>query len=268
MNYASRDGVKIAYAEEGRGKPAVVLVHGWACNHRHLDPQFAHLSKRHRTIAVDLRGHGESEKPQQDYTIEGHANDLAWLCRGLDLPAVVIIGHSMGGQVALEFAASYPGQTAAMVALDSLLAVQPGQRDALVKLGEAMKSPGYKDILRDSISQAFHPADDSKRRASLIEDMLRTPQHVIAAEMRAIATHDINGATKRVKSPLLFIHAGNTTTDLAMLRELAPQAVVGATVGAGHWHNLEVPEQVNAMIDRFMAIEGLGIDPSRTQDRL
>jgi pimeloyl-ACP methyl ester carboxylesterase len=75
--------------------------------------------------------------------------------------------------------------------------------------------------------------------------------------VEAIATHDLNAAAARVKAPVLFIHSGRPATDVDLLRRLCPQVVVGATVGTGHWLHLETPDQVNAMIDRFLAISGL-----------
>ena len=61
--YVDHEGVSIAYVEAGVGDPPILLVHGMACDHTHLLPQFHHLRSRHRVIAVDLRGHGASDRP-------------------------------------------------------------------------------------------------------------------------------------------------------------------------------------------------------------
>lgn len=68
-------------------------------------------------ISVDLRGHGESDKPEQDYIMGGYADDIAWLCSELAAAKPVIIGHSMGGVIAFEVAARYPGLPGAVVAV-------------------------------------------------------------------------------------------------------------------------------------------------------
>ena len=83
MQRLNRDGVGLAYEEAGRGEPPILLVHGWTCDHTYFAPQFEHFGRAHRTIAVDLRGHGESDTPEQDYTVAGFADDLAWLCEQL-----------------------------------------------------------------------------------------------------------------------------------------------------------------------------------------
>ena len=74
-----------------------MLIHGIACDRRYLQPQFRHLSSRHRTVAVDLRGHGESDGPVQEYTIQGFAEDLEQIRSRLGLSGPILVGHSLGG---------------------------------------------------------------------------------------------------------------------------------------------------------------------------
>ena len=69
-------------------------------------PQFDYFGRTHRVVAVDLRGHGASDKPMQEYTVAGFADDLAWLCDQLGVVKPVVVGHSMGGNVAFELVRS------------------------------------------------------------------------------------------------------------------------------------------------------------------
>lgn len=71
MPKLDRDGVALYYEEQGQGKPALVFVHGWCCDRTYHAPQVAHFSKTHRCVALDLRGHGESDKPEEGYSIPG-----------------------------------------------------------------------------------------------------------------------------------------------------------------------------------------------------
>ncbi len=122
MAFRTRDGVKLSFEETGHGK-AVVLIHGWTCDRSYFAPQRDHLARTHRVVSVDLRGHGESDKPQGPYTIAGFADDVAWLCQDLGLVKPIVIGHSMGGMTALEVAARHPDLPRAIVACDSPMAV-------------------------------------------------------------------------------------------------------------------------------------------------
>jgi|DewCreStandDraft_2_1066082.scaffolds.fasta_scaffold00195_78 pimeloyl-ACP methyl ester carboxylesterase len=255
MEYRIRDGVRLCYDEDGTGDPPVLLVHGWCCDHTYFAPQFEHFRREHRTVAVDLRGHGQSDKPEQDYTIAGFADDLAWLCRELGLSKPVVIGHSMGGVIAVELARRHADLPAAVVALDAPLAPPPGRRERSLRLIEALRGPHYREAQREFVAQVlFLSTDDAQRKARIVDAMSSAPQHVMAGAYAARYAWDGETALKACRVPLLSIAAAVPLTDPARLRELCPHAVTGQTVGAGHFLQLEVPEQVNAMIDRFLRI--------------
>ena len=96
MATIARNGIRLAYDDRGAGEPAFVFVHGWTCDRSFFAPQAEHFARRHRVVSVDLRGHGESDKPEGPYPI-------ARLCgrhRVSHRPAwprkVVAVGHSIG----------------------------------------------------------------------------------------------------------------------------------------------------------------------------
>ncbi len=102
----TRDGVRLAHFEEAPSapnSPSLLLINGWAGDHGVFMPQINHFADRRRVVAINLRGHGASDAPQQEYTPPGFADDIAWQCGQLGLQKPVVIGHSMGGAVALEF---------------------------------------------------------------------------------------------------------------------------------------------------------------------
>ena len=115
MQQLVRNGIKLTYEGVGDGDPPILLLHGGMADHRHFAPQLAYFGKNRRAVAVDLRGHGESDKPEQAYTIEGFGEDVAWLCKELHLHQPVAIGHSMGGLIALDLAAKHPDIPSAIV---------------------------------------------------------------------------------------------------------------------------------------------------------
>ena len=91
------NGVKLAFEDRGAGKPAFIFVHGTACNRSFFAPQAEHFARRHRVVSVDLRGHGESDKPPGPYPIAAYADDIAYMIEQLGLGKAVAVGHSMGG---------------------------------------------------------------------------------------------------------------------------------------------------------------------------
>ena len=113
-----RDGIRLAYDDGGTGPPAFLFVHGWTCDRSFFAPQAAHFARTSRAVSVDLRGHGESDKPEGAYPIAAYADDLAYLIDRLGLGKVIAVGHSMGGVAVLQLAASYPDRVAAIVMVD------------------------------------------------------------------------------------------------------------------------------------------------------
>src|SRR5690348_14722106 len=108
----------IHHVVTGSGRSPIVFVHGFACAHSDWDAQVAHMSARHKTIAVDLRGHGASPGAPDECSIERYGADVAEVMRALDLPPTVLVGHSMGCRVVIQAALQVPAQTSALVLID------------------------------------------------------------------------------------------------------------------------------------------------------
>jgi pimeloyl-ACP methyl ester carboxylesterase len=108
----------IHHVVTGNGWPPIVFVHGFACAHSDWDNQVAHLSPRHQTIAVDLRGHGASPGEPADCSIERYGADVAEVMRALALPPAVLVGHSMGCRVVIEAALQAPARTSGLILVD------------------------------------------------------------------------------------------------------------------------------------------------------
>jgi pimeloyl-ACP methyl ester carboxylesterase len=254
MQHLMRDGVKLFFEEAGSGEPAILLVHGWTCDHTYMAPQFEHFQRTHRVVAVDLRGHGQSDKPKQDYGMTAFADDLVWLCEQIGLKKPVVIGHSMGGVIAVELTARFPAVPGAVVTLDSPIVSPPALLDGVMPLRQALRGPGYREAQRQFVADMlFLPTDNPERKARIVEAMSSAPQHVMASAFENIFC-DTVAMVSACKVPLLILMAAQPLSDVVRLRDVCPQVVIGQTVGAGHFHQLEVPEQVNAMIDRFLAV--------------
>jgi pimeloyl-ACP methyl ester carboxylesterase len=145
------------------------------------------------------------------------------------------------------------GPEAALVILDAPVVPPRPFADTLRPFAAALRAPSYREAIRAFLSPFVGFADDPGRAQRLLADMAATPQHVIASTMDDYLAYD-SAAAAACKVPLLYVSSGPWFADVARLRELCPQLVTGQTVGSGHYHQLEVPEQVNAMIDRFVAV--------------
>src|SRR5437588_11625643 len=97
--FVTRDGARLFYREQGAGQPALVLIHGGAVDHSTWDEHMAHFAPKHRVVAMDLRGHGQSDTTDK-FTPELFRDDLAALIEQLQLAPAVLVGASRGGGIA------------------------------------------------------------------------------------------------------------------------------------------------------------------------
>ncbi len=258
MRQLDRDGVALYYEEAGEGEPPVLLVHGWCCDHTYFAPQVEHFVERgHRVVAVDLRGHGKSDKPHQRYAMQDFADDLAWLCQRLEFTKPVVVGHSMGGIVAFDLAARYPHLPSAVAMLDAAVVLPSAARAAIPGLLEELRDPDYRNVLREYASRAlFIPTDDEQREERILQSMSSTPQHVVVSAFEGLRDYDPTEAAGGLAVPGVYIAADELQprSDMTRFHEMFSDIQYGKTVGSGHFCQLEVPEQVNAMIERFLAV--------------
>jgi pimeloyl-ACP methyl ester carboxylesterase len=252
MPQLDHEGVALSYDERGRGEPPALLIHAWGADRSFMAPLFTHLSTSRRTVAVDLRGHGASGKPEGDYTMEIFVGDLRWLCDRLSLRKPIVIGHSLGGMIALALAASVPGLASAVVLLDAPVVAPPGLIDGFRSVIEPLRSPAYEQVMRQFIGSFVGFADDPATRERVLNTMASNPQGPMVSALENCLARDTVSDASACHTPLLYVSSGPWYADVARLRELCPQLVTGQTVGSGHFHTLEVPEQVNAMVARFL----------------
>jgi pimeloyl-ACP methyl ester carboxylesterase len=128
-------------------------------------------------------------------------------------------------------------------------------RLAFTALAEQLLGPDGERVRRDYVEKTAAGTIDPERRRFVVETMCRVPLEQAAAELRGIAAWNGVGALALCHAPLLVVRAGTGgSNDPARLLAIKPETVVGVTVGAGHFNHLDVPEQVNPMLERFLAL--------------
>jgi pimeloyl-ACP methyl ester carboxylesterase len=139
--YASRfveaGGLRLHYLDYGTaGRPAMLCVHGGAAHAHWFDFVAPGFSTDHHVLALDLRGHGDSEWADPPaYSYQRYASDLAEVVEKLDLRNFVLVGHSMGGTVSLVYAASHPGRVARLIVVDTTMHLAAERIAALRDVG-------------------------------------------------------------------------------------------------------------------------------------
>jgi pimeloyl-ACP methyl ester carboxylesterase len=252
MATITRNGIRLAYEDRGVGEPAIVFVHGWTCDRSFFAPQAEYFAKRHRVVSGDLRGHGASDKPNEPYSIAAYADDVAYLIDQLGLGKVVAVGHSSGGLAVLQLAASYPDSVAAIVMVEpGPFSLPPDGRAGFEAIANAIEA-GNQEPRRDLIKTLFLPTSEPMCVENVLRIMMDAPSHVAAPGLRGIIAFDGPAVAAQCKVPVLNLAAASPFNPPHLMSQWLPNVVHGQTVGAGHFNQLEAPDQVNVMIERFM----------------
>ena len=258
----------IHHAVTGNGEPPIVFVHGFACAHSDWDAQVRHLSSRHRTVAVDLRGHGVSAGTAEECSIERYGADVAEVMRALALSPAVLVGHSMGCRVVIEAALQAPRQTAGVILVDGsqfAAAMEP------VLMERFATAEGYVAITKALFNDMFTARSDSTVAASVVERALHLPRAVGEKMLIDLLRYDVGRLTSSLASlrvPVMALQTtfsnekrerstmrqGQTTPYLDMVRGCVPSVRVEIIEDTGHFPQLDESARTNAAIDSFLAM--------------
>ena len=104
----SKDNTPISYEVYGTGEPTLVFVHGWSCDSRYWRMQINHFAQKYRVVVLDLAGHGHSGMTRKCYFMRAFAEDVRAVTEAVDSKTVILVGHSMGGEIVARAAQLMP----------------------------------------------------------------------------------------------------------------------------------------------------------------
>lgn len=279
VQYVTLHGKKRAYVMKGSG-PAVLLLHGLACDHRTWEPVIDQLAEKYTVIAPDLLGHGLSDKPRADYTVGGYANGMRDLLTVLGIDKVSVVGHSFGGGVAMQFAYQFPERTQRMMLVASgglgpevttlikLIQVPgwfrvmgaltlPGVRHVETFALRAAAEHGAVGPLRkytrdlDEVADIVESWKDRRTRFAirhLVRAVIDWQGQIVTMADRAYLTEAMPMAVVwgREDQVIPVRHASNASA-------LAPDVQVEVLEDAGHFPHKDHPEEFARILDEFIS---------------
>jgi len=273
MKYLELNGDRVAYQDEGHGS-AVLLIHGMGGSSQTWREVLPHLAARHRVIAPDLIGHGQSDKPRTDYSLGAFAVWLRDLLDQLGISRVTVVGHSLGGGVAMQFAHQHPDYVERMVLISSgglgsevghtlRLMSAPGAEFVLpviapqkvVAAGERLRgwlaSLGVRSAQADETWSAYSSLADPKTRIAF----LRTLRSVVDYRGQSVSAFNKMHFTAGLPTLLIW---GERDRLIPMAHgrdahEALPGSALVTLDGVGHFPHVEAPLAVTDTIDDFMA---------------
>ena len=142
--------VELAIWRAGEGTTPLILIHGITAQHRMFNDLAQNLGSEYELVGIDLRGRGDSEKPDSGYGLDAHASDVVRVLDHLGLEDAVLVGHSMGAFVGLQVALSYPDRVRSLVLLDGGWPRQETAEEALTE--EQQKEA---EELQEGLERAF-----------------------------------------------------------------------------------------------------------------
>jgi pimeloyl-ACP methyl ester carboxylesterase len=251
--FTKLDGARIHYVNYGKGGDALVLIHGWTCNLDNWRDQMPDFAKRNRVIAIDLPGHGQSDKPQITYSMDLFARAVEAVMRDAKVKRAVLVGHSMGTPIARQFYRKYPEKTIAIVIVDGPL--RPfGDKALMDRLIAGFRGPNYREAGNQMLAGLSGPNLSAEARERIKASFLNTPQHVLVSAMEGMADASIWGDDK-INVPVLAIMAKNPFYGAnieELFRGLAPRLDFQMWDGVGHFIMMEKPKEFNDAVLAFL----------------
>ncbi len=267
--------IDLYYEMMGTGPP-LVLVHGFACGIRSWDPQLRALSRSHRVIAYDVRGHGLSEAPRDAsaYSQSISVADLHALLGHLRIRRAAVGGLSMGGNIALNFALAHPRMVTALIVADTGSG-SDGTADwvgAVHGLAETLEQRGMEAFADAASALALfgHYVSQGPEAERFIRSCLMTHRaHGLAHTVREVLAkrptiYSLEAELRALRVPTLLIvgeHDDPCRKVHDFMARTIPRAKHVIIPGVGHLTNLEAPAAFNAAVRRFL--EGGRAQPVR-----
>ena len=171
----SSDGVAIAYRTVGSGSPALVFVHGWCCDRSYWDAQVPYFAPQYQVVTLDLAGHGESGLNRKTWTTRAFGDDVVAVVKELGLRQVVLVGHSIGGDIIAEAALRMPERVIGVVGVDTFHEVEPTDSLEQQYRSAVLSLANFAALMRTVVKTMFTPNSDPALAERVITDMSSAP---------------------------------------------------------------------------------------------
>ena len=235
----------------GRGAELpVVFVHGNGASSVQWRAQLEHLRASRRAIAYDLRGMGQSGPPSNgDYSLEAMTSDLEALTQRLRLKRFVLVAHSYGGAIAATYAARQPERVAALVFVDSTGSVHISD-EAAAKFESAVRK--NKDGVVERWFAPLLAPSSAIVKAAVLKSVHDTNTDAFVGALSGLRSFDMRAALDAYHGPRLAIAALDIEQPSSFHKQF-PDVPVRSVRGAGHWVMLDRPDELNQLLDEFLA---------------
>jgi pimeloyl-ACP methyl ester carboxylesterase len=259
MSYLDVNGSRLYYETAGSGDP-VVLIHGLGADARVWDLQFELFAQSYSVVRYDLRGHGRSAVPTEEPY--AHADDLAALLDHVGIARAALVGQSMGGEIAINFALDYPEQTNSLVLADSTVEGYAWSTEWQESWGPIASAYAIGDSNAALAQVLAHPLlvgsvkqpNVKTRLTEMFSDY--SGWHFVHADPVRVADPPALQRLHQIQAPSLILIGQYELPDFHRISELLVQNLPNAQrtelAGVGHVVPLEAPAQFNEVVLQFL----------------
>ncbi len=236
----------------GIGGLPVVFLHSLGGNATQWSAQLEHLRPGRRAVALDWRGHGRSGAPPDgEYSVSAAAADVEGAVERLGLERFVLVGHSGGGAVALDYAGTHPERVAGLLLVDPPGDAREMPAEQVDLLLSALASDAYAPTIEAYWGSQLGGSDPAAR-ARVMADLEATPKETMVGFFRAGLAYDPLPALRAYRGPMLSVVTPINDEPFS-LHNLGADLPHTTFTGTGHWLHMDRPEEFNRTLDEFVA---------------
>jgi pimeloyl-ACP methyl ester carboxylesterase len=246
------DGVHVQYHVYGSGEPTLVFIHGWSCDSNYWREQVPVFKQRYSVVTVDLAGHGGTDGNRSEWTIGNFGQDVATAMSAVPGDQLILVGHSMGGPVAIEAARKLGKRVLGIIGVETFNSVgapapNKAQVDAVLKSFEADFIGQTRKFVTENL---FPPAANRELANKVAYDMSLSPPRVALPSLRAVLEYDFTEPLKQISVPIVAIDSDlGEPVNEARIRKVLPNFHATIITGVGHFLMMEDPARFNAALE-------------------
>ena len=253
----AKDGVQIHYESGGSGSPALVFIHGWNCDRSYWSAQLRFFAATHQVVAIDLAGHGNSGINRETWSMANFGADVAAVADALQLKDIILVGHSMGGPVALEAARLLKGRVKMVIGADTLSDVSLRYADEQLAGMLAAMAADFSGTVEGLVRSSFFlPTSEPALIDQIARDMSTAPPAAGIGAFEGFARwfdEDVEKTLADIDVPIRLINSDYRPTNTLAGQALTASFEATLMSGVGHFVMQEDPAQFNAIMAELLS---------------
>ena len=251
------DKSKIAYITQGSGDTTLLFIHGWCINKEYWENQFRYFKDHYKVVAIDLPGFGASSKTRLQWSFNQYAKDVHEVIKQLDLKNVILIGHSMSGDIILNVDVQFPDSNIGLIGIDNLHSPN-GPKDSTYHAGasiyyDLMEKNFDSTVTKFAMQYLFQPTTQDTIVRRVMHDILATPPPIAVEVLRSLDafSETEKSMEQKLNHTLCLVNSDVTPIQMDSLNKYCAKGIKAYSLHAtGHYPMIEKPDEFNIALQQ------------------